>query len=82
MRIVKIGVVDLMIWWKGIDTIALFPPVSIFHLYERRGEGKWAYSETLDIAILIVNRNENKINVICSLEFNLLNAKSPRSKRT
>jgi hypothetical protein len=61
MRIVKIGVVDLMIWWKGIDTIA---------------------SDTFDIAMLMVNRNENKINVICSLEFNLLNAKSPRSKRT
>ena len=51
------GQVDLMIWWNGTETIALFPLVSAAKGHISDGTD----SDTFEIAMLMVNRNEKLI---------------------
>jgi hypothetical protein len=61
MRTVKTGQVERMIWWKGMETIALLELAGIY-----LGEGvemEGAYTETFEIAMLIVKRNEKVMRI-------------------
>ena len=70
------GQVERMIWWKGTDTMALLPRISPVIGYV----GKGTDSDTLDIAMLTVKRNEKLIKTIFSrvVSFDIL--KCPRNK--
>lgn len=71
----KTGVVDLMIWWKGTETIALMMALA------RNAEWKLAetYNETLEMAMLIVKRKEKATRASVSWAPNLVGFTYPRA---
>ena len=79
MRTVKTGHVERMIWWKGIETIDLL------QLSEHFPGNEWnwrLYSETLEIAMLIVKRKEKVMRMKLSRLESRVNLKVPQSIKT
>ena len=79
MRTVKTGQVERMIWWKGIETIDLLQFSEAYQGYA----GNWGpYSETLEIAMLIVKRKEKVMRTKLSRLESRVNLNIPHSIKT
>lgn len=73
MKIVNSGTVDRMIWWKGTDTRALVKQRQLAFCFQSRLF--LTYSETFDMAILMVNRKENATRTMFSYVVSFVNRK-------
>lgn len=71
MRMVKTGTVDLMIWWKATETIALLGRLAR-HYEGCRVDQSRTYNDTLEIAMLMVKRDEKAKSTKFSLFPNLV----------